>query len=128
MALTGENQSVRENPVQCKFLHNEPHMDFRMTEPGHPLSAFPNMLSGNQLHSNFVLRTCPFATEIGDFRRNRRNNNTDIQIIRMKKNTHTHTHIQTMGYNSDTKQETHGLLVIFVHRAKSQSILNTLLA
>jgi len=75
-------------------------MDWRMTEPGHPSSAFPNLLSGQQLHCNFVQRICSLAKEIYVFRRKRINDNTDIQIIRMQKNTN-----KTTGYNYDRKQE-----------------------
>jgi len=50
MVLGGENQSAREKPVQCNSLHNKPHMDWQMTESGQPSSAFPNLLSSQQLH------------------------------------------------------------------------------
>lgn len=101
MVLTGENQSALENPVQWNFLHNKPqHTDWRITESGHPTSAFPNLLSSQQLHYNSVEQICSLAKEIDVFRRKRRNDNTDIQIIGMKNTKHT-----TTGYNYDTKQE-----------------------
>jgi len=54
MVLRGENRGAREEPVQCNFLRNKPHMDWRMTETGHPSNAFPNLLSRQQLYYNFV--------------------------------------------------------------------------
>ena len=103
MPLKGENQSAREKPVQCNFLQNKLHTAWRMTEPGHPSSAFPNLLSGQHLHYNFVQRICSLAKEIDVFRRKRRNDNTDIQIIRIKK-THTHTQLRdtTTTQNKNT--------------------------
>jgi hypothetical protein len=124
MVLTGENQSAREKPVQCNFPYNKPHLAWRMTEPGHPSSAFPNLLSGQQLHYNFVQKICSLAKEIDVFRRKRRNENTDIQIIRMKKKTHAQLLDTTMTQNKNTWLACN--VVIFVHRAKPQSILNTL--
>jgi len=78
MVLGGENQSAREKPVQSNFLHNKPHMDRGMTEPAHPSSAFPNLLSGQQLCYSFVQRICSLAKEIDVFRRKRSNDYNDI--------------------------------------------------